>query len=297
MWCCHRHHARLALHVPSSHELENVNFIIIIIMQVGCSDSVVVMTGQEFFFTAVSSPMRRTPNQYCQHSTQETHNFQPRQAPSLVQSSSLPPDAQSTTSSEQLLSSSSSARSQCSRNTGRAAVQKGPCLFAFPLESNFSGARYAPAVVNQIQTGGLAVTTQELEGQQQAGLEEEEPEAQAKSQSGVQMLSRTGQQRTHEQQQCNEVKAQQAVQELGWEQERGQHQPAATAEGFTGCEEDAGGLLGRAGQSEGARWHVLIDAAKACATAPPDLTKHPADFVVRPCCNCCGIKSSAEVEC
>lgn len=28
------------------------------------------------------------------------------------------------------------------------------------------------------------------------------------------------------------------------------------------------------------RWHVLIDAAKACATAPPDLTKHPADFVV-----------------
>lgn len=28
------------------------------------------------------------------------------------------------------------------------------------------------------------------------------------------------------------------------------------------------------------RWYVLIDAAKACATAPPDLTKHPADFVV-----------------
>ncbi|KAL0035656.1 hypothetical protein WJX79_006247 [Trebouxia sp. C0005] len=26
-------------------------------------------------------------------------------------------------------------------------------------------------------------------------------------------------------------------------------------------------------------WHVLVDAAKACATAPPDLTANPADFV------------------
>ncbi|KAL0050843.1 hypothetical protein WJX82_008290 [Trebouxia sp. C0006] len=33
------------------------------------------------------------------------------------------------------------------------------------------------------------------------------------------------------------------------------------------------------GRSEGDRWHVLIDAAKACATAPPDLTQNPADFV------------------
>lgn len=28
------------------------------------------------------------------------------------------------------------------------------------------------------------------------------------------------------------------------------------------------------------RWMVLIDAAKGCATAPPDLSLYPADFVV-----------------
>ena len=38
-------------------------------------------------------------------------------------------------------------------------------------------------------------------------------------------------------------------------------------------------------QQEGAaqqRWLVLLDAAKACGTAPPDLSRHPADFVVSP---------------
>jgi molybdenum cofactor sulfurtransferase len=28
------------------------------------------------------------------------------------------------------------------------------------------------------------------------------------------------------------------------------------------------------------RWMVLIDAAKGCATLPPDLSEYPADFVV-----------------
>ena len=28
-------------------------------------------------------------------------------------------------------------------------------------------------------------------------------------------------------------------------------------------------------------WHVFLDAAKACATRPPDLAQAPADFVVR----------------
>lgn len=40
------------------------------------------------------------------------------------------------------------------------------------------------------------------------------------------------------------------------------------------------------GQGQGAcsgaeRWHVFLDAAKACATRPPDLAQAPADFVVR----------------
>ncbi|KAK3255351.1 Molybdenum cofactor sulfurase, partial [Cymbomonas tetramitiformis] len=35
----------------------------------------------------------------------------------------------------------------------------------------------------------------------------------------------------------------------------------------------AGGMPG------GGEWRVLLDAAKACATDPPDLTQYPADFV------------------
>ena len=35
------------------------------------------------------------------------------------------------------------------------------------------------------------------------------------------------------------------------------------------------GDVGRCG-----RWLVLLDAAKGCATQPPDLSRHPADFVV-----------------
>ncbi|KAK9807865.1 hypothetical protein WJX72_011591 [[Myrmecia] bisecta] len=35
------------------------------------------------------------------------------------------------------------------------------------------------------------------------------------------------------------------------------------------------GLMGHRG-----RWRVLLDAAKACATAPPDLSRYPADFMV-----------------
>ena len=30
----------------------------------------------------------------------------------------------------------------------------------------------------------------------------------------------------------------------------------------------------------GRRWFVLVDAAKACSTSPPDLSSYPADFVV-----------------
>lgn len=245
--------------------------------------------GQDFHFTAVSSPMRRLAPQHCKPPPQETH----RRTPS---SSSLPPHAiEFTTGLQQSQSSSSppsssSAGSGCSR--GRAAAQTGPCLFAFPLESNFSGARYAPAVVNQIQTSGLTVASQEAEERRQAGQHEEEAgepgqeeaaEKLEKFQSGLVSLSGSDSQHHHTQPH-DEVEAEPAVQGPVSEEDHQQHQSAATqAKGPTSdqtCkEEDAEMASTRPSQSEGARWHVLIDAAKGCATCPPDLTKHPADFV------------------
>lgn len=235
--------------------------------------------------------MRRLAPQHCKPPPQETH----RRTPS---SSSLPPHAiEFTTGLQQSQSSSSppsssSAGSGCSR--GRAAAQTGPCLFAFPLESNFSGARYAPAVVNQIQTSGLTVASQEAEERRQAGQHEEEAgepgqeeaaEKLEKFQSGLVSLSGSDSQHHHTQPH-DEVEAEPAVQGPVSEEDHQQHQSAATqAKGPTSdqtCkEEDAEMASTRPSQSEGARWHVLIDAAKGCATCPPDLTKHPADFVVR----------------
>ncbi len=37
--------------------------------------------------------------------------------------------------------------------------------------------------------------------------------------------------------------------------------------------------LQEAGPAPWGRWRVLLDAAKGCATHPPDLSRHPADFV------------------
>lgn len=76
-------------------------------------------------------------------------------------------------------------------------------LFAYPLESNFSGVRYDPALVGQIQRDGVSMAP-----------------------LGDQNLNSSGLER-----------------------------PAGD-------------------------WLVLLDAAKACSTCPPNLSAHPVDFVV-----------------
>lgn len=84
-------------------------------------------------------------------------------------------------------------------------------LFAYPLESNFSGVRYNAAHVRRVQEHGLRV--------RHASSSQSSPADPVSADEG-----------------CRD-----------------------------GCEE---------------RWSVLLDAAKACCSAPPDLSKYPADFVV-----------------
>jgi hypothetical protein len=95
----------------------------------------------------------------------------------------------------------------------RDAVHVAPAgLFVYPLESNFSGARYDPGLVKQVQQHGLRVSRD----------------------GGVEELQDTS----------------------------------------TGAH---AAVLGGRGQ----RWCVMLDAAKACCSMPPDLSRSPADFVVR----------------
>ena len=181
-----------------------------------------------------------------------------------------------------------------------------PCLFAFPLESNFSGARYDPAVVRQIQTSGLAVTpcacskASEQQCSLQSGVQLISEEEQQSGQQQVKTEQQSDQQKAKEEQQCGQQQ-QSAEEEPQPAQQQQQHQTkeeqqhsvqqlqAAAEEEkwqYAGqlSEEEAARLrVGNSGRSEGDRWHVLIDAAKACTTAPPDLTQNPADFVVSQC--------------
>ena len=55
------------------------------------------------------------------------------------------------------------------------------------------------------------------------------------------------------------------------------YDPAQTAEALADYPED---LLGEAEVPYSNRWLLLLDAAKACATRPPDLSRTAADFVV-----------------
>ena len=89
-------------------------------------------------------------------------------------------------------------------------------LFAFPLESNFSGVRYDPRLVSAVQHGAV------------------QWEALADSQ----------------------------------------------ASGGGGDGAAAASVAGGARALPAGRWRVLLDAAKACASTPPDLAACPADFAV-----------------
>ena len=230
----------------------------------------------------MQSPCRQPSQHPAQEAllSQQVHPV--RSSPS---SSLLPSDEQSARAEELPSSpppiSSSSAEDD---DTGlRAAAGRSPCLFAFPLESNFSGARYEPAVVNEIQTSGLSILRH--------AKEEDEEKTQIKPQLDAETLSVTDQQLSPKQQHLL-GEAQEALQtpredqqslkeEEQWQGHRiGAEEEEACQSGQPDQEGVVQRLHSRRSQPSGARWHVLIDAAKACTTAPPDLTKHPADFVV-----------------
>ncbi|GMH35968.1 hypothetical protein BSKO_03836 [Bryopsis sp. KO-2023] len=90
----------------------------------------------------------------------------------------------------------------------------GPHLFAFPLESNFNGARYNPELVNAV------------------------------SSNGMRMIPPT----------CTP--------------------PSISSDNTTTNQQE-----GTNGAHFSKNWLVVLDAAKACGTRPPDLRKHPAHFV------------------
>ena len=210
-------------------------------------------------FGAVSKPMHRSSAQDSRLMTQDS----PPEARSTLQ-----PFSSSQPDSKPGLDSAHSSSSAAAAHDGspRASAPTAPCLFAFPLESNFSGTRYDLAVVNQIQTNGVAINVCREEEQQSL--------LQQHGEAGDWQL----------QQQPEEAERQLPQQQREAENQHSQQQHGDEVEVWKdqhGEEEDARMLNGRPGQSDGDRWHVLIDAAKACATGPPDLTKHPADFVVR----------------
>ena len=168
-----------------------------------------------------------------------------------------------------------------------------PCLFAFPLESNFSGARYDPAVVRQIQTTGVTVHSCCEEAEQRSGQastshseEDQQPGQESGSHSEEdQQAEQTLQHQNGAEQRAPKLQTKPAEQG----QPYGLQQPQAPATGEEeelrpgqqqSKEEELSNLERSPRPTSSARWHVLIDAAKACTTAPPDLTKNSADFVV-----------------
>ena len=118
-------------------------------------------------------------------------------------------------------------------------------LFAYPLESNFSGARYNPALSTYVQHNGLPMCEQ---------------------QSAAVGPS------THKQQ---------AHPISNGTAQNGRH--ASDIEAANGRRSGSAG--------SGGMWWTLLDAAKACATSPPDLSLHQPDFVVR----CLGTPSASKL--
>ncbi|DBA69485.1 TPA: hypothetical protein ACH3X2_001170 [Trebouxia sp. C0005] len=236
--------------------------------------------GSRSTFAAVGQPMYH----------QSTHSSQPATQPATQNSNNslqLPQQAPSPSCSSAAFSAVAHAASRDSRSDAATA----PCLFAFPLESNFSGARYDPAVVRQIQNSGLAATPcacfegSEQQCSQHSGLHRYNEKQQQFGQQQAREQQQYGQQQQQsaeeepqpdqQQQQQTKEEQRQSVQQLQAAAKAEKHQyPSQHSR-----QEAARSRVGESGRSEGDRWHVLVDAAKACATAPPDLTANPADFV------------------
>jgi molybdenum cofactor sulfurtransferase len=128
------------------------------------------------------------------------------------------------------------------RADGDGAGQPACCLFALPAECNFSGQRYPLGLVQQVQQRGLQLAEQHVPlGQgQEAG---EQQAAAARPPPGVLLQASTLERlERHEQQQEGQE---------GRQQQEGQRR----------------------------QWYVLLDAAKACSSHPPDLSACPADLV------------------
>lgn len=117
-------------------------------------------------------------------------------------------------------------------------------LLAFPLESNFSGARLDPALPQALPLwshgsfGRITVPG----GSEPVGSRDSKTDP-------------------------------------------GEDQSASTPSNYIGSDGSTDPTVqsctGRCSKAGKERWWVLLDAAKACATSPPDLSRHPADFVVR----------------
>ena len=245
----------------------------------GCSDQ---------DFAAVSMPMQRQ-SALCSQVTAQDLCHESHTSHQIPSSSSSVEDSGSGLVSAPLRPSPFAGPTPApAQNSSTASGSEAPCLFAFPLESNFSGARYDPALVNQIQSKGVHVACYRTAAAQASHEEEDvqqvhQPHNRGEEQPSGLKLTQEGrqaqQEQTEEEQRCAQqqvVTEQEAMQLDQHSQEEEGVQPGQHSQ----KEEDARMRRERPVQSDGDRWHVLIDAAKACATAPPDLTKHPADFVV-----------------
>jgi len=260
-----------------------------------CHKIVLCIAGSRTKFAAIGQPMYHQP----------THPPQPATQPATQDSiNSLKLRQQAPSSSSSSTSSSSAVAGAASRDS-RSDAAAAPCLFAFPLESNFSGARYDPAVVRQIQISGLAVTPcacskgSEQQCSQRPGLHRSNKNQQQSGKQQAKEEQQSDQQQATEEQQFGQQQQQPAEEEHHPDQQQQQQteeehqsdqqlQTAAEEEEQQNhgqhSKEEAVRLRDRdSGRSEGDNWYVLVDAAKACATAPPDLTQNPADFVVSQC--------------
>ena len=234
-------------------------------------------------FRAASAPMQRHIHSSATAAQQSDIPVQqPASRKDVSHSHSAPSSSSSSTSAsdygQRLWHSSPSSApashdQQCSEDSSSSVRREGeqpgssmaPCLFAFPAESNFSGARYEPAVINQIQTHGLSVSSSE-------------------SHLTVSQLAVLHHLQDQSAKQCEETQRDQSGRPAVQGNEQEEQGRASSRSGVTGIEEEErqSSLPGSRGEEgQGSRWHVLIDAAKACASSPPDLTQHPADFVVR----------------
>ena len=106
-------------------------------------------------------------------------------------------------------------------------------LFAFPAESNFSGARYGLSLAAAVAGSSSCAAALEADPPEDSSKPTEDGSG-ARPPSGAQQRLRS-----------------------------------------SGSTESA------SGEGNG-RWLVVLDAAKACGSHPPDLAAHPVDFVVRP---------------